>query len=155
MRKFIPFLLVSGMFLAAGAALAYSGNHGFNNVSSVSTDGHSAVSSYQARGSFPFGGQGNYDGSKINLLGTLTVSEQDGVVLNPAQSYCVKVQGKVSNAGQGSVTVSQYKDLRCKGVVSQGTYAVSGYTEGADGTFSLQYQDSAGVATTASGTHTL
>lgn len=155
MKRFIPFIAGgAGFLLAAGAVLAYSGSHSFTNVYSVSSNGHSAVSSYQARGSFPFNGQGNYDGSRISLIGTLTVNEQDDVSVNPPLQYCVKVQGKVNNAGQGSVTVSQYKDLRCKGVVSQGTYQVLSYTEGSNGAFNLQYQDGAGVVTTASGMHT-
>lgn len=154
-KRFIPLIAGSaGFLMAAGAALAFSGGHSFSNVYSVSSDGHSAVSSYQARGSFPFNGQGTYDGTRINLLGTLTVNEQDGTSVNPPLQYCIKVQGKVNDAGQGSVTVSQYKDLRCKGVVSQGTYEVSSYTEVPGGDFSLQYQDSAGVMTTVSGTHT-
>lgn len=154
MRRFIPFLLGAGMFLAAGAALAFSGTHSFLNIYTVSSDGHASISSYQAQGSVPFDGHGNYDGSRINLKGTLTVSEQDGALVNPPLQYCLKVQGKVDAAGQGSATVTQYKDLSCKKVANQGSYAVSSYTEGTDGAFSLQYQDSAGVITTASGTHT-
>ena len=154
-KRFIPFLLGSGMFLAAGAALAFSGAHNFTNVSSVSSDGRTTVSSYQAQGSLPFDGQGNYDGSRISLKGTLTVYQQDGIPVNPPVSYCLKVQGKVNSAGQGSATVTQYKDLSCKKVARQGGYAVSNYTEDTNGLFSLQYQDGAGVVTTASGTHTL
>lgn len=153
-KRFIPFLLGSGLFLAAGAVLAFSGTHSFLNVYTVSSDSHTSLSSYQATGSAPFDGQGNYDGSRINLKGTLTVSEQDGVPVNPPTSFCVKVQGKINSAGQGSATVTRYKDLSCKKVANQGTYAVSGYTEDANGAFNLQYQDSAGVVTTASGTHT-
>lgn len=154
MKRFIPFLLGSGMFLAAGAALAFSGAHNFLNIYSVSSDGHTSRASYQATGSLPFNGQGGYDGSRVNLKGTLTVSEQDGALINPPLQYCLKVQGKVDAAGQGSATVTQYKDLNCKKVVNQGSYTVSSYTEGPDGAFSLQYQDSRGVVTTASGIHT-
>lgn len=154
MKKLISFVAGgAGLLLVAGAALAFSGAHNFNSVYSVSSDGHSAVSSYQATGSLPFDGQGNYDGSRINLKGTLTLYEQDGVPVNPPVSYCLKVQGKVNSAGQGSATVTQYKDLNCKKVASQGSYAVSSYTERSDGVFSLSYQDSRGVTTTASGTH--
>lgn len=154
MRKFIPFLLGAGLFLSAGAVLAYSGVHSFNNVYSTSSDGHTAVSSYQATGSLPFDGQGNYDDSRINLKGTLTVYEQDSVPFVPPVNYCLKVQGRVNSVGQGTATVTQYKDLSCKKVASQGTYAVSGYTEDATGAFGLTYRDSAGVVTTASGMHT-
>lgn len=154
MRKFIPFLLGSGVFLAAGAAMAYSGGHSFDKVVSTRSDGHMILSSYQATGSLPFNGQGVYDGSRINLKGTLTVYGQDSVPFVPPVSYCLKVQGKVNLAGQGSATVTQYKDLSCKKVASQGTYAVSSYTENTDGDFILSYQDSVGVVTTASGRHT-
>lgn len=153
-KRLIPFLLGSGLFLVAGVALAYSGTHSFSNVYSVSSDGHTAVSSYQATGSLPFNGQGNYDGSRINLKGTLTVYQQDSVPVDPPASYCLKVQGKVNSAGQGNVIATQYKDPSCKKVANQRSYAVSSYTEATDGTFILTYQDSAGVVTTASGTHT-
>ena len=156
MKRFIPFIVGSaGLLLAAGAALAFSGAHNFNNVSSVSSDGHTSLNSYQATGSLPFNGQGVYDGSRINLKGTLTVYQQDGIPVNPPVSYCLKVQGRVNSAGQGSVNVTQYQDLNCKKVVGQGSYTVSSYTEGVDGAFSLSYQDGSGVVTTASGRHTL
>lgn len=153
MKRFIPFILGSGMFLAAGAVFAFSGSHGFTNVYSLSSNGHTSLSSYQATGSLPFDGKGNYDGSRISLLGTLSVSQQDGQPISPPQQYCLKVQGKVDNLGQGSITVTQYRDLRCKGVVGQGSYAVLSYLEGLDGSFNLRYQDGAGVVTTASGSH--
>lgn len=154
MKKLISFIVGgAGLLLAAGAVLAYSGNHSFTNVSSVSTDGHSAVSSYQARGSFPFDGQGNYDRSKISLLGTLTVTEKDGLPVVPTQNYCLKIQGKVNNLGVGNVTVTEYKDLRCKSVANQNTGQVLGYSETAGGAFALQFKDSLGVVTTASGSH--
>ena len=154
MSKLSPFLAGAGFLLVTGAALAFSGSHSFINVVSTSSDSRSAVSSYQASGSFPFDGQGTYDGSRINLRGTLTVSEQDGVPVNPPAQYCLKVAGKVNSAGQGSVNVTQYRDLNCKKVASQGSYAVTGYSENANGAFSLSYQDGAGVVTTASGSHT-
>lgn len=154
-KRFIPFIAGgAGFLLAAGAVLAFSGAHNFTNVYSVSSDGHTSRSTYQAKGSFPFNGAGLYNGSRLSLLGTLTVTEQDGQPVDPPRQYCIKVQGKVNDVGQGSVVVSQYKDLRCKGVVSQGSDTVSNYTEGPDGAFTLQYQDSVGVVTTASGTHT-
>lgn len=153
MKRFIPFLLGAGMFLAAGAALAFSGTHSFLNIYSVSSDGRTSRASYQATGSLPFNGQGGYDGSKVNLKGTLTVYEQDGMLVSPPVSYCLKLQGKLNALGQGKVNVAQYQDLTCKTVSYQTSREVLGYTEGLDGAFSLQYRDSAGVITTASGMH--
>src|SRR3989344_824162 len=106
MKKIKYLLPLLGLAFAT-SVFAFRGGHNFTDVSLSSSDGHSYMADFLSRGSFPFNGEGLFDGSKVNLKGTLTVSVVDGSPTN--QSYCFALSGTLKTNG-GTLKTTQYTD---------------------------------------------
>lgn len=149
--KKIKYLLPLFGLAFATSVLAYRGGHNFTGVSLSSSNGHNYKANYSSQGSFPFNGAGVFDGSKVNLKGTLTVTEIDGTGVN--ESYCFALSGTLKTTG-GTVKTTQYTDTSCAQVAKRSTYSVNSYSEDGVGSFTTVATDAAGVVYTLGGTHT-
>jgi len=148
--KKIKFLLPLLGLAFVGSVLAYSSAHSFTTVSVSTSNGHSYKGQFVSQGSFPFNGAGLFDRSKVNLKGTLTVTENDGLYVN--QSTCFAVNGTLKANG-GTVKTTEYTDTSCSVIYKRSTYTVSSYSEDGSGNFSNVVKDSAGVISTLQGSH--
>lgn len=146
----IKFILPVLGFTFATSVLAYSGQHNFTGVT-VSYNGYSYKADYLSQGSFPFNGSGLFERSRVNLKGTLTITEKDGVPVS--ESTCFALNGSLKTTG-GTIRTTQYTDTSCSQVAKKTTYSVTSYQEDNLGSFTTVAQDGAGVTYTLQGTHT-
>lgn len=145
-KYFLP--LLSLVF--AGSVFAFSGAHSFTAVSVGTSNGHTYKGAFAGTGSFPFNGAGLFDRSKVNLKGTLTVTEKDGVTAN--ESTCFSISGTLKTTG-GTVKTTEYTDTSCSVVYKRSTYTVNSYSEDAGGSFTTVVKDGSGIVSTLQGSH--
>jgi len=146
-------IFASALFLASsGLIMAYSGNHSFLNANTSTSNGHTYTSDYVATGAFPYNGSGNYDGSKVNLVGTYSLYSTDGTAYDPPIQYCVKTTGSINRRGTGKLTQKIYSDLSCSILRDTDSLTVKKYTEDVSGNFTL-VTDAYGVTYTTTGNH--
>ncbi len=147
--------LTFALFLAAGVVLAYTGNHSFTNTYTTSSNGHTFDSDFVSTpsSSFPYNGQGNYDGSLVDMKGVYTLYAVDGTVLATPEVYCLSLKGTINKRGKGQVAATVYSDTSCTTVSATENYQVISYTEDSTGNFTLKTKDNSGVRYTTVGIH--
>lgn len=149
--KKIKYILPIVGLAFAGSVMAYAGSHSFTGLNVSSSNGHNYKAQYSSNGTFPFNGAGLFDKTRVNLKGTVIVSEVDGKVVS--ESYCLSLNGSLKSSG-GTIKTVQYTDTSCTNVAERKTYLVGSYLEDGIGTFSAVATDSAGITYTLQGTHT-
>ena len=144
-------LLIVFLFLFPIAAFAYSGNHVLNDLYTTTGNGHIYRSNYQSNGTFPFN-LGKYDGAKVNLRGTFTITEADGNT--QFQQYCVVTSGTLNRKGVGKLTAYVYSDpVTCSQYLETKIFNVKSYREDTAGYFSMRAVDEDGINSTTTGVH--